>query len=557
MRDIKRKQKQTGRMEVRYLLSWPEYTQDKPVKLGINFVQAGAISLSKRTTTEGVKEAILPWVTQVAWSFPPAVAVTPTHEDMVVETKGWRIGNVTFGGEVGFLLAYDKQGQFYEHPTVAYLRDVIALCERAVDPTGPGYLTLWAIEEGTAWKVVPERWALNRNPRNKTGLSWQLRFVVIGKAKPPSRALESVEMFKESKRKKTWAQVAMDTIAQAQDRLQKIDDATLGWARQQRDNIRGIIRDANATLQQATNMARKATELLRSPADLIRQLIGAGMNVAFAAKMLYVGTKRFLVERYGGFAGLSDAFDLSPELSADVAQPPLPEDDSLAASTSVANESMKAGYEDLFAIAISAQDVLAPQQIHVTANNETVEQIALKFYGGATEELLTAIANANNLELPIPPFPAGTVLRIPFVGGTTEAKMIAVSPPEVGAATQEEGLGVDFELGADGDLVVAKAGDDLELTSGVDLVLQDLRVRLVTEQGANLLWPDLGLPIGIGQEMTAAVQARLARVVTDLITMDDRVGQIADLGVEALGDKVEVSATITVRGQKLALTVTP
>ena len=117
--------------------------------------------------------------------------------------------------------------------------------------------------------------------------------------------------------------------------------------------------------------------------------------------------------------------------------------------------------------------------------------------------------------------------------------------PTVYGATREDSLeeklfGVDMKLDpVDGvvgfieyDLVLANNSEDIQLRGGIDNLKQGLRTRLLTELGADPLFPEIGYQQFIGLNTEGAENAILNLSLQSAVEADERITSITNLKTE-------------------------
>lgn len=104
--------------------------------------------------------------------------------------------------------------------------------------------------------------------------------------------------------------------------------------------------------------------------------------------------------------------------------------------------------------------------------------------------------------------------------------------------------GVDFAFDVEGDLVVSPSGQVLTV-AGADNVKEAVIRRIGTALGESCRHPDYGsrLPDLVGEENDDVTWAKAVRTVKQALSLEPRVGQIADVYVKAIdGNRFDVLA---------------
>lgn len=106
----------------------------------------------------------------------------------------------------------------------------------------------------------------------------------------------------------------------------------------------------------------------------------------------------------------------------------------------------------------------------------------------------------------------------------------------------EKSQGIDLKLNSDNDLELNNI-NDFNLSFGLRNLAQALKIRLFTELGSNLLHPQIGTDLQIGEKIVDALNLQ-GQVVRSL-SQDPRV-ESAKASVEVDGNTVFVNATVRV-----------
>lgn len=135
----------------------------------------------------------------------------------------------------------------------------------------------------------------------------------------------------------------------------------------------------------------------------------------------------------------------------------------------------------------------------------------------------------------------GMLLRLPADASSSNVLLISDSE-------YRDLLGTDLALGRDGTLSLALR--DLATVSGVDNLAQALRIRLTTELGELIRYPDYGnaLLARIGStdpSLRLFAYAEVSRAVL----ADPRIERLRSLSVDQAGDALRVSVAANLRGR--------
>jgi len=485
---------------------------------------------------------VLPWVTGVQWQLQAAVAVTPTMAQIVVESAGYRIGQVQIVGEVGYanLVTQGTSGNgVIEHPTVQYLRDVFTMLQDAAK-TGQR-LRLYGITEGLAWEVVPQTWITPRQNANRMGISYQITLQVVGVVAFDLQTPQETTPQRQA-RERAWYEraqdalnTARDAIAKAQEALRKVQ-AVVDRATMAIYTIQGAVQDIAHLVQTGIGLLYAPARTVQRVLDTVYQIQTQSVSIAYSLIRLWRSAFGFADLHYG---------PRSPE---SIPRPLSATDPQRLAFVDVLNlldvaPNMAGTMWD------AAIRTVRPYEIHRVASGESLAHISLRYYGSTDGE--TDILDANEALRTYGLIP-GMTLVIPKRGRQTEEVITAPSPEEGERAPENRDYGRDLRL-ADGDLVLDAAGD-LALVDGRDALLQSLLVRLSTQRGTNPFYPRLGLSVQPGSALTADRAADLAISARETVLADDRVtairslalsdggnGLVLDIGVDSHGEALRVS----------------
>lgn len=505
--------------------------------------------ISLPDTDDGV---VLPWVTQVQRQLAAAVTVTPTIGDIVIERWGQRLGSIIVQGEVGYLAQPNDKGEWVSHSTVSLLKQALALCDSAIAADGPGYLRLWALDEGEVYLVVPERWILPRVPYNRQGMSWQLHFTLIGREKFERKPLIIPAR---ERAKKGWVASVSETIDKARAALGQVKQ-WLGEIQAYIQAIEYLISRVEDALRDLQDIGRQLSDLFHAPARLYRRLAGMLMNQADFWYSYAKNLKRFFFDDKFGFSGAGDIWSLDRYSPGSIPRPVSETDYDVATGAPLSGFSsvtIQGAYQLQQALAMEQ----GPSIFHIVREGETIEQIAIRYFG--TAQAASWILRLNEVEQIMP----GMTLLITTQKPKTRDGILGLTPQEgpleaisemplVPQIAEQVLYGVDFALG-DGELCVSETGD-IAMISGRNVLLQDILIGLKTRRGENTLWPDFGITVGIGELGTVTRIARLSQSIVEYVKGDDRIVAIQNIRVQDEGNGVIVSFIAEARGgQKMTI----
>lgn len=192
----------------------------------------------------------------------------------------------------------------------------------------------------------------------------------------------------------------------------------------------------------------------------------------------------------------------------------------------------------------------------IVGQGDTIQGIAAKYMGDARE--WPALVAANQLQAPYitdgPRLPGtlqrGSKIIVPVTQVVGSPDTLTAGDPELGRSQAETLLGVDFELVRTGTNTFGWAIDtvngstDVRKVSGVNNLAQALEMRFRTEQGRNILYPNIGLPRLVGNRgftddlVTVRYEARRQ------ILADPRIKRLASFKFLKNNDQVELEASV-------------
>jgi LysM repeat protein len=204
-------------------------------------------------------------------------------------------------------------------------------------------------------------------------------------------------------------------------------------------------------------------------------------------------------------------------------------------------------------VALEAQ---RPFGMHIVSSGESLESIAIRYFGSLDGVSQLVTLNPNLKALPLRP---GMQIKVPKSAEAmwqsrrdfpvTEQGYNAPSDDEGGRAGDawfgEDLLGPNLKLEGEEDGIC-----DLATIKGTDLVMQDCLIRLMTHKGANVLYPQIGLSVSPGDlNDTTAVSMAVAEVWQNLVC-DDRIAGVRSLDVVDDGNGIIIEATVALVDRK-------
>lgn len=105
----------------------------------------------------------------------------------------------------------------------------------------------------------------------------------------------------------------------------------------------------------------------------------------------------------------------------------------------------------------------------------------------------------------------------------------------------EKSLGVDLQIGPNGDLVLNNISD-FELVAGVQNAAQAVYLKLNIEPGGLVYHPEIGTALQIGEKTKSAIEIK-AQILKSL-AKDPRFGSV-DAKVQVLSDVILVDLRVT------------
>lgn len=183
---------------------------------------------------------------------------------------------------------------------------------------------------------------------------------------------------------------------------------------------------------------------------------------------------------------------------------------------------------------------------HRAHENETLRSVA-SHYGVSWQD----IAKRNKLVYPYM-IPMGTLLVIPkpFTDSLTTTLRTSMYDDGITTASTEDRLyGVDIKTNQDGEWLLTRNEHDLQLTHGVDTVIQSLEARQKTQLGEFPDYPSYGNPVleFKGQKLTTYDVGVLLIQLKRLILLDDRVSKVDEASLDFINGVLSLAVTFTLR----------
>jgi len=192
----------------------------------------------------------------------------------------------------------------------------------------------------------------------------------------------------------------------------------------------------------------------------------------------------------------------------------------------------------------------------IVGQGDTIQSLAAKYMGDANDWILIAVANqlqspyiTNGAKLPGTLQP-GSKFIIPISDTASVPNVFSTGEVALGKSQAEAYMGTDFELvrlanGTYGWQIDAAGGStDVHKVSGVNNLGQSFEGRMRTEQGTNILYPNLGMPrmVGVKNFGEKLVDARYE--VRRQLMSDSRVEQLAGIKFTVVGDAVDIDIDV-------------
>ena len=203
----------------------------------------------------------------------------------------------------------------------------------------------------------------------------------------------------------------------------------------------------------------------------------------------------------------------------------------------------------------------------VVGHGDSIQSLAAKHLGNARDWL--ELVSINQLKPPYitngPRLPGtlrvGDRIVVPARATLNSPNTLSTGSKETGSSQIDAHLGRDFELrqlsnGKYGWAIdSASGGTDVYHVQGVPNLGQNVVVRLMTEQGQNILYPNLGLPRVIGVKNLGEVLVQKEYEARNQILADPRVSKLNELQFTLNEDVLEVRASIVPVGFTSARTI--
>ncbi|MGH8035821.1 MAG: LysM peptidoglycan-binding domain-containing protein, partial [Lysobacterales bacterium] len=196
-------------------------------------------------------------------------------------------------------------------------------------------------------------------------------------------------------------------------------------------------------------------------------------------------------------------------------------------------------------------------QAVVVGQGDTLQSLAASQMGDPNEWPVIAVVNqlkapyiTDGAKLPGTLSP-GDAIMIPVSGVVSKPDTFTTGDPAHGANQAVNVLGVDFEreplpTGQFGWRINTAGGSvDVLKVRGVDNLAQGLDGRLHTTQGENILYPQFGLPRGVGGRSLESEEEVSSRFqIRQQLLADARVEQVVSLRFTPIEDRLEIEADV-------------
>jgi hypothetical protein len=193
------------------------------------------------------------------------------------------------------------------------------------------------------------------------------------------------------------------------------------------------------------------------------------------------------------------------------------------------------------------------QRSYIIRGGDTLLSIAAREMGDP--DAWMDLRDANALR-----YPYVTVLRLPGTVAPGDQIMIpttAAAPGVTGTRgidgsepNEDQVLGVDMLLTDEGEWQIDPTGTDVLKVRGAACYEQDLRIKLETPLGTNMLYPHVGILTPIGQPNGRGLPQAVALSVRTAVIQDPRTASLGPLVVRDAGDGVAVEITAYPRGSR-------
>jgi hypothetical protein len=205
---------------------------------------------------------------------------------------------------------------------------------------------------------------------------------------------------------------------------------------------------------------------------------------------------------------------------------------------------------------------------YAVGQGDTIQSLAAKHLGDARKWIDLAVINdlkppyLSNVSLP-GTLKVGDKIMIPIIGGGGGASVdtITSGAAATGASQSDMFLGEDFKMVPLPDGVfgweIDRAGGSVDVlkVTGIPNIAQALEMRFRTEQGANILYPSIGLPrlVGIGAFGPKLADARYQARAQ--ILADKRIERLARFDFHVENDALFLDADVQPVGYSTTRTI--
>jgi LysM repeat protein len=340
----------------------------------------------------------------------------------------------------------------------------------------------------------------------------------------------------------------MNKVQGALDKAQSFVDLAKRW----QGKIYAGIAQLKGMLDQVNNMARY---VVSAPMQLA-QMAKAINNVAFTTWQQWKDIGKLAQRAWGSGDFWKHGWGWEATDAELLPQKPTHEDAGARTKLRVVQSILNAIAEQRRTLNNAALEAQRPFGIHIVSSGESLESIAIRYFGSLDGVSQLLSLNPNLKALPLRP---GMQIKVPKSAEAmwqsrrdfpvTDKGYNAPSGDEDGRAGDawfgEDLLGPDLKLaGEEGGIC------DLATIKGTDLVMQDCLIRLMTHKGTNVLYPQVGLSVSPGDlNDTTAVSMAVAEVWQNLVC-DDRIAGVRSLDVVDNGNGITIEATVALVDRK-------
>ena len=525
---------------------------------------------------------------------PMSAEVTPTIGGVTAEEYGQILREVTITGTTGFAPKQGKFGALSDRPysglqQMKRLRDLFAQYGKLkADSSSAGFtrMTFHCLKDEDHWEIVPRSVRVDRDARGSGRFlyGYTISFTVVGLAveftpteKPSALGIE--EGYKNARKKVNEIAGEINDVIGAATQLQNEVRMTLNnniftdvidGLDQIMVGVSDFLDGTAAVIQVPRQLANRVLDLLEATRTAMDSAVGVEESVrSYEDARDLTNRADRLVNELSAFHRKSRGAPVreAPEQTErNLRERQLKHEArtarALSSTASSTAPNPPAVTEDSESAARARFDRLPPptqygaRRAAIVLDGDDIFSFAARETGDSANWLL--IVSANDLG---PPYISasgapgtvryGDTLMVPIAASPGALSIVASEGPgEPGEAVLADLHGTDLLQGEDGDLVVDEehGSTDVLTAAGISNYMQSIRRRLRTYRRTNAVFPNYGVPRGVGRPGTLEQIVRLQFDTEAAILEDPRTEAVVASKFTSSGDLVGISLDVRPRG---------